>query len=118
MSEIQYPGDVIRELGALRSQSEKGVAILAEAEEKWVRLSMEANRVESLTFLEAQGSVADRNHVARLKALEATQEAELAKVEVNRIKLKLKALSEAQMNIQTQARMVELQWKTAGVGER
>lgn len=115
---IEYPADVIRELASLRAQSERGVSVLAEAEMKHVRLDLAADRLESLTFLEAQGSVADRNHIARLKSLDAREAAELAKVEVNRIKVKLKQLSESQMNVQSQGRMVELQWKTAGTGER
>lgn len=115
---IEYPQDVIRELAALRAQAEKGISILAEAERKHVTLSLEADRIEALAYLEAGGSIPERQAVSKLKALEATEAAELARVEVNRVKLKLKSLSEAQMNVQTQARMVELQWKTAGVGER
>lgn len=118
MAEINYPADVIRELAALRDQAEKGITYLAEVERKYVLCQLDADRIQSLVFLEAQGTVADREHVARLKSLEAREAAELAKVEVNRVKLKLKQLTEAQMNVQTQARMVELQWKTAGVGER
>lgn len=109
---IEYPQDVIRELGALREQAELGAKVLAEAETKLVQLELAADKQESLVFLEAQGSVADRNHVARIKSIDQREAAELAKVEVNRIKMKLKQLSEAQMNVQTQARMVELQWKT------
>lgn len=118
MSDIQYPADVVRELSALRDQAERGVVVLAEAEQKYVRLSFEAERLEALTFLEAAGTVADRQAIAKIESLEARQAAELAKVEVNRVKSKLKQLSEAQMAVQTSGRMVELQWKTAGIGER
>lgn len=118
MTQIEYPADVIRELALLRERAETGTAYLAEVEQKYVMLQLEADRVESLAFLEAEGSVADRNHIARLKSLEPRQAAELAKVEVNRVKLKLKQMTEAQMNVQSQARMIELQWKTAGIGER
>ena len=112
---IEYPGDVVRELNALRAQSEKGIAYLAETEAEFVRLELEADRIEALTFLDAGGTVADRQAVAKLKALEAREAAELKKVEVNRIKLKLRHLSEALNATQTAARMIELQWKTAGV---
>lgn len=115
---IEYPTDVIRELASLRSQAEQGVGVLAEAEKKHVLLALEADKVEALAYLESGGSIPERQAVAKLKALDAREAAELAKVEVNRVKLKLKQISEAQMNVQTQARMVELQWKTAGVGER
>lgn len=109
---IEYPMDVIRELAALRTQAEKGIGILAEAEKNYVMLSMEADRLESLAFLEAGGAVAERTHVARLKSLDAKQAAELARVEVNRVKLKLKQISEGQMNVQSQARMIELEYKS------
>ena len=118
MSEIQYPQDVIRELASLRAQAEQGVKVLAEAETRQVMLTLEAERKEFLAFLEAGGTVKDREAIAGLESLEARQAAELAKVEVSRIKTKLRQLSEAQMAVQTSGRMVELQWKTAGVGER
>jgi hypothetical protein len=111
---IEFPADVVRELNSLRAQSEKGIAYLAETEAEFVRLDLEADRVEALTFLEAGGTVADRQAVAKLKALDAREAAELKKVEVNRIKLKLRHLSEALTATQTASRMIELQWRTAG----
>lgn len=111
---IEYPGDVVRELNILRAQAEKGIAYLAETEADFVRADLEADRVEALTFLEAGGTVADRQAVARLKAIPLRESAELKKVEVNRIKLKLRHLSETLTATQTAARMIELQWRTAG----
>lgn len=113
MTLIEYPQDVIKELASLRAQAEKGVGILAEAETKYITLELAAEKLEALAFLEAQGTVADRNAVAKLKSLEARQEAELAKVEVNRVKTKLRQLSEATMATQTASRMIELQWRTS-----
>lgn len=115
---IETPSQVIQELLSLRSQAEKGVGILAEAEQKHVRLDLDAQRIESLAFLEAQGTVADRTAIAKIKSLEAREEAELAKVEVNRIKTKLRHLSEATMATQTASRMIELEWRTSGVESR
>jgi hypothetical protein len=111
---IEFPNDIVRELNSLRSQSEKGIAYLAETEAEFVRLDLEADRLEAATFLDAGGTVSDRQAVARLKALPAREAAELKKVEVNRIKLKLRHLSEALTATQTAARMIELQWRTAG----
>jgi hypothetical protein len=112
---IEYPADVVAELNSLRAQSEKGIAYLAETEAEFVRLDLEADRVEALSFLDAGGTVADRQAVAKLKAIPAREEAELKKVEVNRIKLKLRHLSEAMNATQTAGKMIELQWKTAGI---
>lgn len=112
MSEIDTPGDVLAELNRIREQSERGIQILADAENKYVALSLEAQKQEALAFLGAGGTVKDREALARIDALPFIEAAELAKVEVNRIKAKLKHLSEAQMAVQTSARMVELHWRT------
>lgn len=113
MSSIEFPLDVIRELALIREQAEKGVQVLADAETKYVELELAADRAEALAFLNATGAMDIRKHTATLESLEARQAAELARVEVNRVKTKLKQLSEAQMGIQTSARMIELQFKTS-----
>jgi hypothetical protein len=41
---------------------------------------------------------------------------DLARAKLNRVKAKLRHLQDVQTNIQSQARMVELTYKTAGVG--
>jgi hypothetical protein len=61
--------------------------------------------------MEAQGTVADRTAISRLKASEARLAADLAKAEYNRIKLKLKQLELAQMSTQTIARQIETELK-------
>jgi hypothetical protein len=117
-NEIVTPQDVITALADIRSQSEKGVALLEQAQQDYVRLDQEANKVEYEAFLASQGTVKDREAIAGLRAQEARTAAELQKVRVDYIKTKLKHLSEATMAIQTSARMVELGWRTAGIGER
>lgn len=108
---ISNPADVLAELQHIRNQTETGIALLAEKEAEWVTLDLEAQKVEALAFLNAEGTVADRQALAKLQSIEARGRADLAKVEVGRIKTKLKHLSETQMAIQTSARMVELGWK-------
>lgn len=112
---IEFPADVVRELMEIRYQSERGVALLAETEARSVKLEMEADRIEYVAFLDAQGTVADRTAYSKLKALNARQESEIAKIEVARIKVKLRQLSEALNATQTAGKMIELQWKTAGI---
>ena len=114
---IEFPADVNRELSALRVEAEKGINYLAEKEKEYVLLSLEADKVEALAYLNAGGPIPERQAIAKLQSIDAKQSAELAKVEVNRVKLKLKHLTESQMNVQTQARMIELQFKTAGINE-
>jgi hypothetical protein len=115
MMSIENPLDVNRELMAIRKQSEAGLNLLAECEQKRVRLELEAERQEALAFLDSQGTIPDRQAVAKLKSQEAREAAELAKVEVNRIKSKLRHLSEALMATQSAGKMIELQFRTAGL---
>jgi len=118
MTEIVTPHDVVRELARIRGESEKGISILREAQIEFVHLEAEADKAEYRAYLDAKGTIADRTAISRLQAAEARLEAEEAKVKVDYIKSKLRQLSEATMAVQTSARMVELGWKTAGIGER
>lgn len=112
------PDLVIQELMDIRRQSEKGVNILAEAEQKLLRLELEAERIEAQTLLNSEGTVVDRQARAKLASHEARDAAGLARVEVNRVKTKLKHLSESMMAVMHAGKMVEITYKTAGIGER
>lgn len=116
--DFRTPDTIIAELVDIRREAAKGVDVQRDAEEEMVRLVLAAERVEALAFLESTGTEKHRQAVAKVKSEPERLEAELAKAKLNRIKTKLRQLSEAQMNVQTQARMVELMYKTAGVGER
>jgi hypothetical protein len=112
------PDMVIQELMEIRRQSEKGISLLADAEQKMIQLELDAERIEAQALLDNQGTVVERQAIAKLKSLEARQAAGLAKVEVNRIKTKLKHLSESMMAVMHAGKMVEITYKTAGIGER
>lgn len=109
---IETPGQVIQELAAIRAESERGIILLREASEDFVRLDLLAEKAEWTAFLDAKGTVADKQAIAKLHAAEAKEAAEIAKVKVDYIKTKLRHLSEATMGIQTSARMIELDWRT------
>lgn len=109
---IETPHDVIHELTLIRNDSERGISLLADAEQRLVTLELAAERAEALALLDATGTVPDRQAIAKLHSQDAREKAALARVEVNRIKTKLKHLSEAMMAVQTSARMVELEWKS------
>lgn len=112
------PDSVIQELMEIRRQSERGISLLAEAEEKQIRLELEAEKIEAQALLENQGTVVERQAIAKLKSSEARYAASLAKVEVTRIKTKLKHLSDSMMAVMHAGKMVEITYKTAGIGER
>lgn len=109
---METPGQVIRELEMIRQQSEKGIELLAQAERKYLELASEADKLEATELLKAQGTVVDRQAVAKLKSLDARFEADLAKVELNRIKSKIKHLSESMMAVMAAGKLIQIEWGT------
>jgi hypothetical protein len=112
------PDLVIQELQEIRRQSEKGVQLLAEAEQKYIELDLAAERIEAQALLASEGTVVDRQARAKLESSDARLEASIARVEVQRIKTKLRHLSESMMAVMSAAKMVEITYRSAGIGER
>jgi len=108
---METPKEVIKELEKIRNQSEQGIALLAEAEIKYLELASAADRVEASELLSAQGTIVDRQAVAKLKAMDVRFEADLAKVELNRIKAKIRHLSESQMAVMAAGKLIQMEWR-------
>jgi hypothetical protein len=108
---METPKEVIRELEKIRNQSEQGIALLAEAEIKYLELASAADRVEATELLSAQGTIVDRQAVAKLKAMDVRFQADLAKVELNRIKAKIRHLSESQMAVMAAGKLIQMEWR-------
>jgi len=108
---METPKEVIRELEKIRNQSEQGISLLAEAEVKYLELASAADRVEATELLSAQGTIVDRQAVAKLKAMDVRFEADLAKVELNRIKAKIRHLSESQMAVMAAGKLIQIEWR-------
>jgi hypothetical protein len=103
---------IIQELSLIRLEVQKGIAVLYDTECKLADAENAYERELQLSFINAQGTVADRTAISRLQASEKRLAADLAKAEWNRVKAKLKALETAQMGIQTSARLMETELKT------
>lgn len=118
MAGLATPDSILGELEAVRADASKGVSVLANAEIKLAEATLAFDNAYSKALLAATGSVAERQAHATLETSDLKFAESIAKAEVNRVKVRLRLLEQAQTNIQTQARMVELMWKSAGVGER
>ena len=116
--EFQTPDSIIRELADVRAEAAKGVDALLEAETEVAKLDFEYSRVHAQALLAAVGTVVDRQALASLDAAEIKLKLDIARAKMNRVKAKLRHLQDVQTNIQTQARMVELTYKTAGIERR
>lgn len=118
MTSISTPDNIIDNLVDIRNQADAGIRAQYEAEVKVAKLELEADTIEAKALIEADGNVAHKQAIAKIKSADARLEADLARAEYNRIRIKLRHLELAQSSLQTQAKMVELTWRTAGVGER
>jgi hypothetical protein len=115
---IDSPDDIIRQLGEIRTEAAKGVTAQFDAEVKMAEAELAAETAEAKALLNAGGTVAERQAVAKIQTEELQLAAAIAKAEYNRVKTKLRHLDAAQSSLQTAARMLEVTWRTAGVGER
>jgi len=105
------PSQIMSELEELTQLNRKGVDALYEAEEALARAEHELDTVEAAAFLEAQGTVADRQALARLQAADVRLERDIAKAKVNRVKTKLRVLESQIMTVATRAKIMQAEMK-------
>ena len=115
LSDFQTPDSIIGDLVAIRVEAGKGVDALFAAENDLIQAELAYDRAYSQALLNAQGTVVDRQALAVLGSIGEREACDIAKAVVSRVKTKLRVLSEQQMSVQTQGRMVELTWKTSGL---
>jgi hypothetical protein len=118
MTGLVTPDSIIGELVAIRAEAQKGVEAQYEAERALAEATLALETAEAKALLDAQGTVVDRQAVAKLKTEDERFAEAIAKAKFNRVRTKLRLLEQAQMSVQTQARLVELMFKSAGMGER
>ena len=110
--EIISPGHIIQELQRLTAEMDKGSNALYDAECKMADAEAAYDKAVSLAFINNQGTVADRQAVAKLQSVDAKLQADLARAEFNRVKVKMKTLSDQATMMAVMSKNVELQWRT------
>ena len=110
--EIISPGHIIQELQRLTAEMDKGSNALYDAECKLADAEAAYDKAVSLAFINNQGTVADRQAVAKLQSVDAKLQADLARAEFNRVKVKMKTLSDQATMMAVMSKNVELQWRT------
>ena len=105
------PSNIIKELQELTQTNRRGVDALFEAESELAEAEHELDRVEAHAFLEAQGTVADRQAIARLEAADARLARDIAKAKVNRVRTKLKVIESEIMAQATMSKMMQAEMK-------
>jgi hypothetical protein len=110
--EIISPTHIIQELQRLTAEMDKGSNALYDAECKMADAEAVYDKAVSLAFINNQGTVADRQAVAKLQSVDQKLQADLARAEFNRVKTKMKTLSDQATMMAVMSKNVELQWRT------
>jgi hypothetical protein len=110
--DIITPGHIIQELQRLTAEMDKGSNALYDAECKMADAEAAYDKAVSLAFINNQGTVADRQAVAKLQSVDEKLKADLARAEFNRVKTKMKTLSDQATMMAVMSKNVELQWRT------
>ena len=101
------PLEIQHELAALIAENQRGATALFEAERALAEAEYELDTQEQKSFLRAQGTVADRNALAKLESAEARLHRDLRRAEFNRVKVKIKAIETGIMALATQSKLVQ-----------
>lgn len=111
MSEILTPSQVVAELNRLMGEQQRGIEALYRAEVAVANADLEFEREQSLAFVNNDGSVADRQAVAKLQSGEKKLALDLARAELARVKAKLRAVESAQVSVSVIAKLVEAEFR-------
>ena len=105
------PSEIARELSELTQSSRKGVEALYEAEITLARTEADLDKAEAGAFISATGSVAEKQATAKLACSELRFERDLAKAQVNRIRMKLRTIESELMAQATMAKILQAEMK-------
>jgi hypothetical protein len=114
---IITPDQIINELIEIRENATRGVEVLYQCELKMLTVELKLERAEAIAYLNSEGSIGERNAKVKLLVESEALDYAVTKAEYNRVKTKLKQLELSQMSVQTQSKLVELTYRTAGVGQ-
>jgi hypothetical protein len=105
LSEIQI------QIQELIAENSKGYTALYECEKLLAEADYELDTIEQTAFIGADGTVADRTAIARLKSSQNRLQRDLRRAEMNRVKMKIKSIETALMALGTQARLMQAEMK-------
>jgi len=105
------PSQIAKDLLELTQTNRKGVEALYEAEVDLARAESDLDKAEASTFVQAAGSVAERQAVAKLESSELRFERDLAKAKVNRIRMKIRSIESELMALATASKILQAEMK-------
>lgn len=103
--------ELAQQIAELTRENSKGAEALYTAEIELAEAENELDLIEAKAFIKNQGSVADRQALARLESADARLRRDVAKAKVSRIKVKIKSLESNLMALATQAKLIQSEMK-------
>ena len=103
--------NIVQELYELTQENRKGIEVYAEAMDRLARAENILDKTEAHAFLDAEGSVAERQARAKLASAEARLARDLAKAQVDRVRMKLRMIESAIMAQATAAKIMQAEMK-------
>ena len=105
------PSDIAKELLELTQTNRKGVEALFDAETNLAQAEYDLDKIEAQAFLDATGSVAERQARAKLLAADARFARDLAKAQVNRVRTKIRGIESEIMAQATMSKIMQAEMK-------
>jgi hypothetical protein len=105
------PSEIVKGLQELTAMTRKGVEALYEAEIDLAEAERALDKSEAQAFLEAQGTVADRQALAKLESADFRFTRDVCRAKVNRVKTKLRGLESEIMAHGTMSKIMQAEMK-------
>jgi ribosome-binding factor A len=103
--------EIQKQIAELIAENAKGATALFETEQALAQAEFELDTTEAKAFLSAEGSVADRQAIAKLKAADKRLQRDLAKASHNRVRVKIKQIETALIALSTQAKLIGVEYR-------
>lgn len=118
MEDIKTPDSIIRELSDVKNKVAQNAGIIQDCERAFLEADRDFRREYAMAYKRAQGSVEDRKQQATIDTDSFAHARDDALIALNYAKTRSRSFETIQTNLQTQARLVEITFRLAGMGER
>jgi hypothetical protein len=99
--------EIQKQLAELIQENSRGSTALFDAEKALAEAEYALDTAEQKSYIKAQGTVRDREAIAKLESADLRLARDLRKAELNRIKQKIRAIETASMVLATQAKLMQ-----------
>jgi NADPH-dependent 7-cyano-7-deazaguanine reductase QueF-like protein len=104
--------EIQQQIAELIAENQRGANALYEAEVSLAKAENELDLIEQKAFIGAEGTIADRTAIAKLKSADARLQRDLRRAEMTRVKVKIKQIETALMALGTQVKLIQAELRS------